>query len=43
MKKITCGLLEMQPELQQVLVVAPAFTFQIPMPKLLVFNPCVEQ
>ena len=42
-EKITCGLLEMQPELQQVLVVAQAFTFQIPMPKLLVFDPCVEQ
>ena len=42
-EKITCGLPEMQPELQQDLVVARAFTFQIPKPKLLVFDPCVEQ
>ena len=42
-EKITCGLLEMQPGLQQVLVGARAFTFQIPMPKLLVFDPCTEQ
>ena len=42
-EKITCGLFEMPSELQQVLAGARAFTFQIPMPKLLPFHPCVEQ